>query len=193
MAYAAGPLVCGLVVVAADWVRLLYGERWAETIPLIRVLAPMALPLLLARPVTAWLQASGHEAWPARIQLAALPLVAAGLWFGVPRGVLAVAAAMAVVLALESAATVAAALGAGAAPAGAWLRAVWSGLLPSVIMGAGLWPAAIATRGVEPLAARLALHILIAVTLFGAASLLFARSHLIELRDLTRHALKGRS
>ncbi len=191
MAYAAGPLVAGLVVVAGDWVHLLYGERWAATIPLIRVLAPMALPLLLARPVTAWLQASGFEAWPARIQLAGLPLVALGLWIGVPRGILAVAAAMAVVLALESAATIGAALRAGAAPARAWLGAVWSGLLPSVIMVAGLWPASLWARGLEPVALRLALLIPSAVALFAAASALTARDHLVELRDLTRHALRG--
>ncbi len=73
LAFTAAPVVTGLVIVAPDWVRVLYGPKWVETIPLIRMLAPAAFAMLLARPVTAWLQANGHEAWPARVQIATLP------------------------------------------------------------------------------------------------------------------------
>jgi hypothetical protein len=58
-------------------------------------------------------------------------------------------------------------------------------------MGAGLWPASAAAHGVEPLPLRLALLIISAVTVFFAASFVFAKDHLIELRDLINHARKG--
>ena len=74
--------------------------------------------------------ANGREAWPARVQIATLPLFAAALALTVPRGIGAVAAGMASVLTLQSALLVVAALRAGAASWVAWARSLWSGLWP---------------------------------------------------------------
>jgi O-antigen/teichoic acid export membrane protein len=185
IAFTAAPVVTGLVIVAPDWVRVLYGPKWVETIPLIRMLAPAAFAMLLARPVTAWLQAGGHEAWPARVQIATLPLFAAALVVTVPRGIRAVAAGMAAVLILQSALLVAAALRAGAARWTSWLRALWSGLLPSLIMAAVLWPAA-GWFGHAHVAVRLGALVGIGVAVFVGASALFARERWRELVALLR-------
>ncbi len=185
IAFTAAPVVTGLVIVAPDWVRVLYGPKWEATIPLIRTLAPAAFAVLLARPAMAWLQANGREAWPARVQIATLPLFAVALALTVPRGIGAVAAGMAAVLTLQSALLVVAALRAGAASWVAWARSLWSGLLPSLIMAAVLWPAA-GWIGRAPVAGRLGALIGIGLAVFVGVSMVLSRERWRELVALLR-------
>ena len=191
MAFVAGPLVAGMVVIAGDWVRVLYGVRWTPTVPLIRILAPAALVVLCARPSLVWLQAAGHEAWPARIRIASLPLVALALALSVGHGVVAVAAAMAAVLVVEGLAMMAAALRAGAAGTGAWLRALWWGLSPSLIMLLVLATAARGLDGAGSSWTRLAVLLPLGVVVFVAAAAVLARSRLVEIARLLRHRSHG--
>ncbi len=96
------------------------------------------------------------------------------------------AAGMATVLVLQSALLVAAALRAGAARWTSWLRALWSGLLPSLIMAAVLWPAA-GWIGHAPVAVRLGALIGIGIAVFVGASALLSRERWRELVALLRH------
>jgi O-antigen/teichoic acid export membrane protein len=191
--FLAGPLVLGLVVVASDWVRVLYGPKWLATIPLIRILAPAGFAVLMARPVASWMLASRHEAWPARIQFASLPAIALALWLTVPHGVTWVALGMGAVLVLQSAAMIAVALRARAAEASAYAHAVWSGLLPSLIMVLVLAPAMRLARDAGTPLLRLAIFIPGGVALFVASSAWLARPQLREILDLLKHGLRRRA
>ena len=189
-AYVTGPLVAGLAIVAPDWVAVVYGERWTPAVPLIRVLAPAALVLLLARPAVQWMQASGHEAWPARVRWATIPLFALGLALAVPRGLPAVAQAMAAVLVVQGLAMILAASARGATPLAAWGSAAGRGLLPAAGMLAGLLAASMAfgDRG-TPLE-RLAVAIPLGAGLQLAASFLTSRDQLREILGLVRHGMR---
>ncbi len=193
MAFMAGPLVLGLVVVASDWVRALYGPKWLDTIPLIRILAPAGFAVLMARPVIAWMMANGHEAWPARIRFASLPLIGIALWLTVPHGITWVALGMGGMLVLQSAAMIAVALRARASEASAYGHAVWSGLLPSLMMVLVLAPVVWLAGDAGTPFLRLAIFVPGGVALFVAFSAWLARPQLREILALLKHGLHRRT
>jgi len=192
-AFLAGPVVLGLVVVASDWVRVLYGPKWLATIPLIRILAPAGFAVLMTRPVISWLLANGREAWPARVRFASLPAIGLALWLAVPHGITWVALGMGAVLVLQSAVMIASALRARAAEAPAYAHAVWSGLLPSLMMVLVLAPAMWLLRDAGTPILRLVMFIPGGTVLFVAFSAWLARPQLREILDLLKHGLRRRA
>jgi PST family polysaccharide transporter len=92
------PMMTGLFVVAAPFVRVVLGEQWTSVIPLVRVLAPLgALQSLGATPGQIFL-ATGNAAlrlWWAVIYTIVIVLSFAA---GLPWGVLGVASAYAIVM-----------------------------------------------------------------------------------------------
>ena len=124
-------------------------------------------------------------AWPARVQAATLPLIALVLALTLGRGIGAVAAGMAAMLILQSALLLAIALRAGAASWAGWAASLWSGILPSLIMAAVLWPAAGGLRN-APEGVRLAALVGLGVAAFAGASAVLARKRWRELSDLLR-------
>ncbi len=92
------PVLAGQLVVARDYILVLYGERWAEAIGPFRILLLLGLFTAFARPAVPMLRAAGRPELPFRITLVTLPLLVALLWFTVPGGVEAAALTVGLVL-----------------------------------------------------------------------------------------------
>jgi len=184
--YVTLPVVMGLVLIAPDWVLLLYGERWSEAAGLMRWLAPAAFFQLLAYPMVAWMQAAGHEATPKRVQVVFLPGLVVLLALTVSQGLLFVAMAVSAWLIAQSVTLMLVGCAQGAVSVRTLARCVWLAMLPSAIMLAVLIPCLVLPSSIEILVLRLLVTVVMAVALFCLASAMVARPRLYELRDLIR-------
>lgn len=91
------PLTVILFLVARDFIVCLFGTRWLDVVPVLRILCVAALPQSIGTTVGVLYQTQGRTDWLFRWGLASSAVVVAGFAVGVLWGVRGVAAAYAIV------------------------------------------------------------------------------------------------
>lgn len=181
------PFYFGLAVTAEPLVLTVLGEKWAETIPIVPVLA-LAMPLLtlqiLFAPAT---NALGHPAVALRVSIAGAAILATAFMLGVQFGIIGLAFGWLTGMALLTLVTAFFSLPVVGVGVRALARAVMPGLLASAAMAAAVWALGGALPPV-PVAARLGLMVAAGVTVYALLLLLFARPITREVLSLLRRA-----
>jgi O-antigen/teichoic acid export membrane protein len=182
------PAIVGFAALAPDAITLVFGERWAGSAGIARILGLMGVPFILnyfAGPALAAVNRSGALAWIAALQVA----LTAGLTIlAAPFGLEAIAWAYVIRSYLTLPAQMWALKRYTGVPYGPVLRAIAPALVTSAAMGAALLAL------YQPLRIRLdspvlflAAMMLLGAAIYAALLLVFARGFVVrELGDLRR-------
>jgi lipopolysaccharide exporter len=181
------PLYAGMIVLAEPLVRVVLGEAWRSTVPVLQLLAALGFFYSIGNPIGSLLVAKGRIALSFLLNVWMLVLYACAIFLGSAWGVEGVATALVVATAC------------GLFPSGflvrwllvrmrppEYLRALAPALLASIVMAACVVGVRGATRPTLGPPAEL-----VAFTLFGALTYLalmvpWQRKFLIRLRDTLR-------
>jgi O-antigen/teichoic acid export membrane protein len=161
------PALCGLVVVAPDFVRVVLGERWAEAVPVIQILAWVGLLQSLQTLNSEILQARDRTSSMFAFSIGFFCAHLAAFVIGLHWGVIGVATAYAISSTLVEPIFMWLTARAVATSPLAPLRAIAGVAQASVIMGAAVFVARELMVGAgAPAGVRLALCILLGVALY---------------------------
>jgi O-antigen/teichoic acid export membrane protein len=119
------PTMLGLIVVAPDFIRVLFGSRWNDAVPVVRILAPVGMVLAVQALNYGVLQSLARTRMLFRYSLLASVIAIASFAAGLPWGIVGVATAYAAVslLVLEPLYLVLTARAAGV-PVRTWVQSV---------------------------------------------------------------------
>jgi len=91
------PAMIGLAVIASDFVLVVMGRRWADVVPVLRILAPVAVAQALASLASTTLVSRGRARAMFRLSLAYTVVVVGAFILGLKWGIIGVAGAYAIV------------------------------------------------------------------------------------------------
>ena len=179
------PFYLGLAATAEPVVLTALGSKWAETVPLVRIMA-LAMPFMtlqiLFSPAT---NAIGRSGIALRVAISGAVLLPIAFLIGIQRGTEGMAIAWLIAFPILTGVTAALSLPAIGVTATALLRAVAPGLLASAAM---VLPVLLLDSALPPMPplARLATLALTGAAAYLALLLLFARQLVEEIIDLVR-------
>lgn len=182
------PAIIGFAVLAPEAIPLVFGERWAASAGIARILGLMAVPFTLnyfAGPALAAVNRSGALAWIAALQVA---LTAVLTILAAPYGLEAIAAAYVLRAYLTLPVQMSALKRHTGVPYGPVLAAVSPALATSIAMGGAMLALYQPLRSLLPSAIGfLATMVAVGATVYAGLLLLFARGFVgRELGDLRR-------
>jgi O-antigen/teichoic acid export membrane protein len=94
------PVTIACALFAADIIRVLLGPKWAEAVPIFRLLAPTILVFAIANPLSWLLSSLGLVSRLLKMSMVIAPVMIAGYFIGLPHGPKGVALAYSAIMAL---------------------------------------------------------------------------------------------
>ena len=183
--FVALPFYCGLVATAEPLVLTFMGPKWAETVPLVTVLA-LAMPLMTLQILFGpAINAIGHERIAVRVAFAGAIILPLGFLAGIGFGTIGLAYAWLGGMALLTALTCALAVPPLGFRFADLVQSVAPGLLASSVMGIAVMLLDMALPAMAA-QARLALLVSAGAALYALLLFLFARPLVEEVRQLIR-------
>jgi O-antigen/teichoic acid export membrane protein len=167
VAFVVTPAMLGVIVVAPDFVRVVFGPRWDAAVPVLRILAPLGLVQALQAPNYGILQATARTRVLVRYSAVASVVTVGAFAAGLPWGIEGVATAYVLVsLVLEPAYLILTTRAVGITP-WRWLASVRGVLEAGGVMFALLLLARqLLLRTDIPVGGRLALEILVGAAVY---------------------------
>lgn len=94
------PMFMGMLVLAPDIVAVFFGPQWGDSVPVMRVLSLVGLPMTVGYFLTTLLNGTGRAGWEFRVNVVQTTTLLAGFLVAVSFGLVAVAASLVVVWSL---------------------------------------------------------------------------------------------
>jgi PST family polysaccharide transporter len=80
------PITIGSVLFGGDMIRVMFGPKWTDAVPIFRLLAPTILVFALINPLGWFLLAIGRAARSLKMAMLIVPVVICGIVAGLPYG-----------------------------------------------------------------------------------------------------------
>ena len=186
------PLSIGLAAVAPTVVEAFFDPRWSNVGTMLMCLSALFAARPLASILGAYLYAAGRPSDVLGLEWASLIAVVAAISTLGRVGINWACLCVGVVFVLRTLAAMWMVRRQDGIPMSEFLRPMTRPLAACIAMAAGVWAARLALGGLTP-PIRLLIEIVLGATIYGAAALLVARSHCVELLRAVRSALSDGS